>query len=493
MTELRRDTLAELSPTVSVPTYRAERPCGIVHFGVGGFHRAHQAMYVDRLLAAGHGDWAECGVGVLPGDARMRDVLRAQDNLYTLVTVDPDGRRNARVVGSITRYVFAPDDPRAVIELLASPTTRIVSLTITEAGYGVDDTTGEFDPRDDDVLHDLTSISPPTSVFGYLTAALALRRSRGMAPFTVMSCDNITHNGSVARTALTSFAWHHDPELASWIDENVAFPSSMVDRITPATTPGVVDDLRVEFGVEDEWPVRSESFAQWVLEDSFSDGRPPFEDVGVQVVDDVLPYEHMKLRLLNASHQVMSYLGVLAGHTHVHDVMADPELSAFVESYMRREAAPTLGPVPGIDVSEYIDQLQERFSSSALRDTLERQIVDASTRMAKFVVPVLRDRLSHNQSIDHIALVLAAWCDVYDRASVPMVDSDADHLRRLSWADHDNPGAFLDNRAVFGELATSPRLRGAYQRAKRLLQDLGPRGAAGAVAIASAGERTRVS
>ncbi|KQU58123.1 mannitol dehydrogenase [Rhodococcus sp. Leaf278] len=478
MIELRRTTSKDLPAGVAKPEYDAdELHCGVVHFGVGAFHRAHQAVYFDRLLAAGHLDWALCGVGVLPGDRRIGEVLDAQDHLYTVVTVDPDGRREARVVGSVADFVFAPDDPQAVLDVLSSPATMIVSLTITEAGYGVNDVTGVFEPTDPAVLADLEDLTTPSSVFGFLTVALATRRFHGIPPFTVMSCDNIVHNGTVSRTALTSFARHHDSDLADWIDATVAFPNSMVDRITPATTPTVVDDLRRDFGIDDRWPVQSESFSQWVLEDSFSFGRPPFADVGVQLVSDVAPYEHMKLRLLNGSHQAMSYLGILAGYTHVHDVMASPELREFVASYMRAEAAPTLAPVPGIDLDSYIEQLLERFSSLAVRDTLERQIVDASARIPKFVLPVIRDRLAEDRSVDHAALVLAAWCAVYERGDVPMIDADAERLQRLSWEDHDNPGAFLTNRAVFGDLAGSPRLRGAYQRAKRSLQDSGARGA----------------
>ncbi|WP_052061232.1 mannitol dehydrogenase family protein [Rhodococcoides fascians] len=478
MTELRRTTLEHLPATVARPEYDAdELHCGVVHFGVGAFHRAHQAVYFDRLLAAGHLDWALCGVGVLPQDKRIGEVLDAQDYLYTLVTVDPDGIREARIVGSVADFVFAPDDPQAVIDVLSSPSTMIVSLTITEGGYGVDDLTGAFEPTDPSVLADLEDLSTPTSVFGFLTVALATRRFHGVPPFTVMSCDNIVHNGAVTRTALTSFARHHDSDLADWIDATTAFPNSMVDRITPATTPTVIEDARRDFGIDDRWPVQSESFSQWVLEDTFSFGRPPFDEVGVQLVTDVAPYEHMKLRLLNGSHQAMSYLGILAGYTHVHEVMADPDMREFVASYMRAEAAPTLAPVPGIDLDTYIEQLLQRFSSLAVRDTLERQIVDASARIPKFVLPVLRDRLAHDRTVDHCALILAGWCGVYERGDVPMIDVDAERLQRLSWEDHDNPGAFLTNRAVFGDLSVSPRLRGAYQRAKRSLQDNGARGA----------------
>lgn len=485
MIELRRDTLGEIGLEVLRPAYPFdELRCGVVHFGVGAFHRSHQAVYFEQLLNGDHLNWAICGVGVLPGDRKIADVLEAQDHLYTVVTVDPEGHRDARIVGSIADFVYAPDDPAGVVELLSSPSTKIVSLTITEAGYGVNDATGAFEPKDQAVLDDLVDLSVPSSVFGFLTVALGIRRERGIPPFTVMSCDNISHNGVVARTALTAFARRHDAELAEWIDAEVAFPSSMVDRITPATTSDVLDAVRDDYGIVDQWPVRSETFTQWVLEDSFSFGRPPFGDVGVQLVADVVPYENMKLRLLNASHQVMSYLGILAGYTYVHEVLADPDLAAYVESYMRNEAAPTLGEVPGIDISEYIDQLLARFSSLAVADTLERQIVDASARIPKFVLPVVRDRLVRDESIEHAALALAAWCGVYERGDVKMIDGDAEHLRRLSWADHDNPGAFLDNPALFGNLASSPRLRGAYQRAKRALQD---HGAVGAVRVVTEG------
>lgn len=482
MTALSRSTLAQIPVAAAVPAYDFSAVnCGIVHFGVGAFHRSHQAMYVDRLLAAGHLDWALCGIGVMESDRKIRDVLDAQDHLYTLVTVDPDGSSEARVIGSIADVMFAPDERSRVLDLLSSPSTRIVSLTITEAGYGVDDSTGDFDPHDEGVLRDLADLTSPSSVFGYLTVALARRRSLGIAPFTVMSCDNISHNGSVARTALTGFARHHDPDLAEWIDAEVAFPNSMVDRITPVTTADVVQDVRQDHGIDDAWPVRSESFSQWVLEDVFSAGRPPFDTVGVHLVSDVEPYENMKLRLLNASHQVMSHLGLLAGFTYVHEALADPALATFVESYMRSEAVPTLGLTPGIDVSGYIDDLLRRFSSLAVRDTLARQTVDASARIPKFLVPVIRTQLVHDRSIDHAALTLAAWCSTYAGGTASIVDARSAQLQRLSWADHDNPGAFLDNPAVFGDLTSSPRLRGSYQRAQRLLQDLGPLGAAAAV------------
>ncbi|MDQ1182277.1 mannitol dehydrogenase family protein [Rhodococcus sp. SORGH_AS_0301] len=478
MTISIQDALTAPPAGVTVPRHRVDGStlvCGIVHIGVGAFHRAHEAMYVDRLLAAGHLGWAICGVGVMPADAAARDTAAAQDQLYTLSTVHPDGAEDTRIVGSIARYLYAPDDPDLVVATLAAPTTHIVSLTITESGYGIDDATGAFDPRDDATRHDLMSLDAPVSVLGFLTVALRRRRDEGTAPFTVMACDNIVGNGAVARAALVSFARHHDGALADWIDDSVAFPNSMVDRITPATSPAVIDSVRRRTGIDDAWPVRSESFAQWALEDDFSDGRPPFEDVGVQVVTDVAPFERMKLRLLNASHQMLGYLGVLAGKTFVHEVMADPDLGAFVASYMSHEAAPTVGLVPGVDLDTYIDDLLARFGSPAVQDTVARQVVDATSRIPKFVLPVVRDRLRDDRSIDHAALMLAAWCACIE-GGVALPDRAADQLRALARADHDSPGAFLAQPDVFGDLTTSVRLRVAYQRAKRRLQDEGPIG-----------------
>ncbi|AOW92009.1 mannitol dehydrogenase [Rhodococcus sp. WMMA185] len=480
MTGLSRSALARFPASVETPARREDVRIGIVHFGVGNFHRSHEAMYVDRILAAGHTDWGICGVGVMAGDTRMRGVLASQDNLYTLVTRDTDGTAHARVIDSIAEFLYAPDDPEAVLNRLAAPTTRIVSLTITEGGYSINDATGQFDPHDPDTLHDLDDEGVPRSVLGFLTAALARRRSLGIPPFTVVSCDNLEHNGAVARAAVTAFAERKDPTLAAWISDTVAFPSSMVDRITPVTTTETIATVAATFGVEDQWPVQSESFEQWVLEDHFTLGRPPFEQVGVQMVDDVEPYELMKLRLLNASHQVMSYLGILAGYTYVHDVFADPDLDAFVVSYMHREATPTLRRVPGIDLARYCVQLRKRFAGDSIRDTLARQVVNASDRIPKFVLPVAREQLERGGSVDHIALVLAAWCTVVDSEDlgVPLIDGHADELRELARQDRDQPGAFLGNRTIFGDLVTSAPLNAAYRAAKQSLLEQGPRTAA---------------
>lgn len=371
MAALSNYTLSSIPGPVSKPAYNRSRLTeGIVHFGVGGFHRAHQAMYLDRLMNAGKAhDWAICGVGVLPGDARMKKVMDSQDCLYTLTVKHADGTRQAGVIGSITSYLFAPDNPEAVIEKMASPAIRIVSLTVTEGGYNFHHVTGKFNADNPDVVHDLQPEAAPRTTFGLITAALARRRQRGLAPFTVMSCDNIQGNGDVAREMFTAFADLKDPELGEWVRGNVPFPNSMVYRITPVTT----DEDRLtavrEYGVEDAWPVVCEPFEQWVLEDHFSLGRPPLEDVGVQLVADVEPYELMKLRLLNASHQGMCYFGHLAGYTYAHEAAQDPFFARFLLDYMNKEATPTLEPVPGIDLDSYKQTLIDRFSNEHIRDT----------------------------------------------------------------------------------------------------------------------------
>jgi mannitol 2-dehydrogenase len=484
MTSLNHTALPALAEKLPTPTYdRRAVSTGIVHFGVGGFHRSHEAMFIDRLLNLGNSqDWGICGVGVLPSDVQMRDVLKAQDGLYTLVLKGPEGGEEARVIGSITEYLYAPDDPAAVIRKLTDPATRIVSLSVTEGGYSINDTTGEFEPRALDIIHDLKPNTVPFSVFGLITAALAQRREHGTAPFTVMSCDNIQGNGNIARKALVSFARLKDSDLAGWISDNVAFPNSMVDRITPVTTDADRAAVTENYGFADAWPVVAEPFEQWVLEDTFTTGRPPLEEVGVQIVDDVEPYELMKLRLLNASHQVMSYLGYLSGHRYVHEVCTDPLFTDFILGFMEQEATPTLRPVPGIDLNAYRHELIHRFSNPAIRDTLARQMVDASERIPKFVLPVVREQLELGGPVDRAALVVAAWARFLEGTdeqgeSIEIADRRVGELREAVRAERENPGAFLGLTDIFGDLGGNAHFVGAYLQAREALQQSGARAA----------------
>jgi mannitol 2-dehydrogenase len=482
---LDASTLHDLGPEVSTPGYdRAQVRTGIVHLGVGGFHRSHQAMYLDRLMNRGEAlEWGICGVGVLPADARMRDVLAAQDGLYTLVLAHPDGLLEARVIGSMVEYLLAPDDPEAVLEKMADPQVRIVSLTVTEGGYNTTGI-GSFDLTEPGVVADLRPGAVPRTVFGLVVEALARRRDRGVPPFTVVSCDNMPHNGGVAADSFTAFARARDPELGDWVAEHVRFPTSMVDRITPGTSDAQRTEVTRRFAVDDGWPVIAEPFAQWVLEDDFSLGRPPLEDAGVQVVADVEPYELMKLRLLNASHQCLGYLGSLAGYTFIHEACQDPDLRAFLLGYMTEEATPTLAPVPGIDLAEYRTELIGRFSNPHVRDTLARLCVDSSERMPKFLLPVVRDALAAGRGVTHAALAVAGWArwaagtDDAGR-ELELVDPRAEALRTA--ARDADPLAFLRLTEVFGDLADDERFTGPYRRALASLADVGARATVQAV------------
>jgi mannitol 2-dehydrogenase len=462
---------------VPKPGYdRARVSTGVVHFGVGGFHRAHQAMYHDRLMNRGEAlDWGICGVGVMPADARMRDVLRAQDGLYTLIEKHPDGSRDARVIGSITEYLYAPEEAEAVIEKLADPATRIVSLTITEGGYDLD------------VLQELEPEAVAKTAFGLVTAALARRRERGDAPFTVMSCDNLEGNGRLARQAFTAFARSRDAELGDWIEREVSFPNSMVDRITPATTDEDVAEARDDLGVEDDWPVVCEPFTQWVLEDAFSAGRPPYEDAGVQIVDDVEPYELMKLRLLNASHQAIAYFGHLCGYKFVHEAAQDPLFRSLLSGYMDEEATPTLAPVPGVDLPEYKRTLIERFSNPEVRDTIARLCAESSDRIPKWLLPVVRRQIETGGEIRRSAAIVASWARYAEGVDeegrpIEVVDRLAAGLTEIARRQREDPVAFIKNREVFGDLADDERFAAAYRAAIRSLHERGARATLAALA-----------
>ncbi|MDR7188211.1 mannitol 2-dehydrogenase [Microbacterium sp. BE35] len=430
----------------------------MVHFGLGNFHRAHQAMYLDRLMNDGQAlDWAICGVGVMPGDTRMRDAMHEQDNLYTLVLKHTDGYIERRIVGSIAEYLYAPDDPQAVIERLSDPATRIVSLTVTEGGYNIDHLSGRFDLTNPRIAYDLAHPDTPVTVFGLVVAALRRRREDGTLPFTIMSCDNVQSNGEVAKRSFLAFAAAVDPGLAAWMQDEVSFPSSMVDRITPATTDADRALVRDRFGIPDDWPVVAEPFAQWVLEDNFPAGRPPFQDAGVQLVDHVEPYELMKLRLLNASHQAMAYFGALLGYKYAHEAAADPLIRRLLQRYMDEEATPTLRPVPGIDLEQYKATLLERFANPEIRDTLERLCTDASDRIPVFLLPVVRENLEANRSVALSAAIVASWARFAEGTDIrgekhTLVDPLAQQLAAAARRQRRRPLAFLEQPTVFGDL-----------------------------------------
>jgi mannitol 2-dehydrogenase len=441
---------------------RSRIEAGILHFGVGNFHRSHQAMYVDQLLRNPDTfeearTWGICGVGVLPSDCRMRDALRSQDYEYTLIERHPDGQHPATRIGSIVGFLHAPDELEAVLEKLTDPAIRIVSLTITEGGYNISDVTGEFDTEKPAIVADAQPDAVPATVFGIIVAGLRLRRERGIAPFTVMSCDNIEGNGDVARRSFAAFARMIDSELGGWIETEVAFPNCMVDRITPVTTDEDRDWVHDQFGVEDAWPVLSEDFIQWVLEDDFALGRPALEEVGVQLVEDVRPYELMKLRLLNASHQALAYSGILSGYQYAHEAAADPVIVGLLRGYLNEEATPTLDPVPGVDLAVYKERLIERFANPYVRDTLARLATDASDRIPKFLVPVILKCRAEGKRVPLSASVVAGWARYAERHftndDVPFRDRQEASVHEAVERLTDGANGFLRNRDWFGDLA----------------------------------------
>jgi mannitol 2-dehydrogenase len=474
---LREENLTRLPEGVDAPGYdrSALRP-SVVHIGVGGFHRAHQAVYLDDLARTGETGWGLVGVGLRSPE--MGQVMSEQDRLYLLL--ERGDVERARVVGVVDRYLFAPDDPGEVLRTLAAEETRLVTLTITGTGYRTDPHSGEFDADDDDLRADLADPGEPRTVFGYLVEALDRRRRAGLPPFTVLSCDNMPDNGTAARTAVVSFARLRDAGLADWIKAEGAFPSSMVDRITPTTTPEDRDAIAAQTGVDDRWPVATEPFTQWIVEDSFCDGRPPLERVGVQFVDDVAPYEAMKTRMLNASHCALAYLGVLAGFETIDEVVADDTFRAYLEHLLADEIAPLLPPVPGVDLAEYRATLVQRFANPKMGDQLARLGRRGSTKMPNYVFPSVSAAIAAGRPHQLLLLAVAGWMRFlrgYDYAGkeVPVSGPMADRLTELALQGQEEPEALMSERSVFGALADDASFVAGVEVALRALEEQGPR------------------
>ncbi len=405
MSRLSAAILAHPPAGIAVPRYdrQAVTP-GIVHLGIGAFHRAHMAVYVDDLLDRDP-SWGIVGASLRRPDTK--EALEPQDGLYTVAIRDAAGT-HPRVIGSILRVLDANAEREALIALMASPEIRIVSLTVTEKGYCHDPATGELDTRHPDIVHDLANPAAPRSAPGLIVEALARRRAAGVPPFTVLCCDNLPANGATVKRIVTCFAALRDAGLGEWVAGQVAFPSTMVDRIVPATTDADRETVAGLIGAEDAWPVMAEPFTQWVIEDRFSSGRPDFAAAGAQLTDEVEPFERMKLRMLNGSHSTIAYLGYLAGHEHVSDAVADPAFRSLVHGLMTEEVIPTLH-MPDVDLAAYRDQLLERFSNPALKHRTSQIAMDGSQKLPQRLLGTIRDRLAAGQPITRLALGVAAW------------------------------------------------------------------------------------
>jgi len=470
MTVLSQANVAALPARVAVPRYdRGAVTAGILHIGVGNFHRAHQAVYLDDLFNRGAGlEWGLVGAGVRDADAAMRRDLAAQDFLFTVVEQKAEAS-SARVVGSMIDFL-TPGDGRAIAARLADPAIRIASLTITEGGYCIDPATQAFDAAHPDIVADAADLARPRSAFGVLLAALSRRRAAGHAPFTVMSCDNLPGNGDVARNAVAGLADQVDPALAQWVRAHVAFPNGMVDRITPATSDRERALLTKEHGVVDARPVFCEAFRHWILEDHFSAGRPGLEDAGVQFVADVRPFELMKIRMLNGGHAAIAYPSALLDLHFVHDAMAEPLVARYLDKLLVDEVIPMVPPVPGTRLTDYRTLIEARFANPKIGDTIRRLCLDGSNRQPKFILPTVADALREGSALDGLALVSAFWCrycaGVTDSGAVIAPnDSDWPRLAARAQAARAEPSAWLGMRDIFGALADQPRYAAAFSAA----------------------------
>ncbi|MCO5064437.1 MAG: mannitol dehydrogenase family protein [Rhizobiaceae bacterium] len=468
--KLSAANIGELPEAVARPAYdRATLKAGIVHFGLGNFHRAHQAVYLDDLFNAGlDHDWALVGAGVFDFEKPGRERLKQQDWLTTVVEQDA-GHKQARVTGSMIDFI-EPGDTDALIAMLADPAIRIVSTTITEGGYFIDPATQKFNPEHPDIVADGKNPDRPKTVFGLILAGLKRRRANGVQPFTVMCCDNIPHNGHVTSDAVVGLARLSDHEFADWVERNVAFPNAMVDRITPATTDRERKSLKEDFGVEDNWPVFCEPFRQWVLEDRFPAGRPALEKVGVQFVDDVSPFELMKIRILNGGHAVIAYPAGLMDIHFVHEAMENDLVRRFLSKIENEEIIPTVPPVPGTSLDDYFALIERRFSNPTIGDTVRRLCLDGSNRQPKFIIPTIADRLKAGKGIDGLALESALWCrycygTTDSGAPIEPNDPNWDRMMATARKAKDDPAAWLGMEDIYGAVGRSDVFARAFAEA----------------------------
>jgi mannitol 2-dehydrogenase len=477
--QLSQENLSELGSSIPVPNYnRASLKTGIVHIGVGGFHRAHQAYYLHQLRQLGKAsDWNICGIGLREADSKLHDIFKKQDHLYTLMVKHPNGKIKPEVIGSIVDFKMGIKNPEPVIAQMANADTKIVSLTITEGGYNFNPNTGEFNFDNPNIKHELQNPQNPKTIYGFLTAALKRRRDAGLPAFTILICDNIEHNGDMARKMLLTFAKAQDADLAKWIAKEVCFPNSMVDRITPVTTKADIETLEQNYNIKDEWPVTCEPYIQWVVEDKFSNGRPEFEKVGVQFVPDVGPYEKMKLRLLNAGHSVLGLLGVIHGHTTINACVEDETFATYLRAFMDTEATPVLGDIKGINLEDYKDSLLERFGNPNIKDSVGRICMESSAKLPKFLIATIHENLATGGSIEFATWVIAAWCYYNDKGidrhghPIEIIDDMSSELHQAAKQTTIDPLAFIRQESLFGNLIKNERFTKLYTEVVHKLYD----------------------
>lgn len=466
MITLSNSTLGDLPNSVDRPTYdRSTLHAGIVHIGVGNFHRAHQAWYTHRLMQQGRAmDWAIVGAGVRPADAAMREKLLAQDCLTTLIELAPD-ERSAELTGAMIDYVPVQQDNAALIRAMADPSIRIVSLTVTEGGYFLD-ARGAFDRSAEDIRHDAAHPTTPRTAFGAMIAALKLRREAGVGPFTSLSCDNLQDNGSILHQTVLGLARLSDLALADWIETECSFPNSMVDCIVPATGPDEIASAQA-FGLNDAAPVIHENFRQWVMEDNFCAGRPDWDRVGVTFTENVRAYEAMKLRILNSGHQIIANPGEILGLETIADCMEHDGIVALLDKVVREDIAPHVDPVPDMKPLVYLDLIKTRFANPEIRDTVRRVSFDGSSRHPGFILPVIRDALRSGTSVQGLALVEAMWARMCagmreDGSSIVPNDPIWSDLQAQALVAQKNPHSWLAQSRLYGDLGKDSHFADAF-------------------------------
>jgi fructuronate reductase len=460
---LSHKALTTLPAIIKRPSYdRALVNTGIIHLGIGAFHRAHMADYIDQILGSGDHDWGITGVSLR--SAGVRDQLNPQDGLYTLVIRDGDGDR-AQIISAVDQVLVAPENPAAVIAAMAAPSVKIISLTVTEKGYCHDPATGALNLEHPDIVHDLANPAAPRSAIGYIFAALCARRENGAGPVTILSCDNLPHNGAVLAQVVKEFASKAAPDLLDWINAHVTFPATMIDRIVPATTAADRDKLALELGVTDEGMVKAEPFTQWVVEDDFAAGRPALETVGVQMVADVRPYELAKLRMLNGSHSTIAYLGIAKGYEFVDQAIADTEIRQTVEALMT-EAAATLSDIPGFDPTVYARDLIARFANPALAHRLAQIAMDGSQKLPQRLVQTVAESHAAGRQAKAAAAGILAWMQHLQGAHVN--DPMGQDLRQLAEAAGSDQDMLVDSlsgvNSIFGETGQQDWFRSLLKR-----------------------------
>ncbi len=468
MSVLARDTLSDLPENVHRPLYERDhlKP-GIVHIGVGNFHRAHQSWYLHRLMQKGHAlDWAIIGAGVRPYDKDMRSKLKQQDYLTTLIELDPSGS-TAEIVGSMIGYVAIEKGNRPLIEQMAAEEIRIVSLTVTEGGYYLDPVSMAFDIAHPDIQHDVANPQTPQTAFGAIVAALKLRRARGAGPFTVQSCDNLQANGNILHQTVTSLARLSDPDLADWIDTNCSFPNSMVDCIVPATGPNELA-MAKDIGILDAATVTHENFRQWVIEDDFCAGRPDWSKVGATFVDDVHGFEAQKIRILNAGHQILASAAEIMGINTVAQAMSHKTISAYFYKVEREEILPCVNAVPGMTPQDYLASTAHRFANPTIGDTIRRIAFDGSSRHPGFVLPTIHDAITSGAPLDGLALVEATWARMClgvreDGSKIAANDPIWDQLTTQAKQARATPQRWLEMRDIYGDLAKDTRFASTFE------------------------------